>query len=369
MRLEIPLQQIYNDKIGIWGSINTPQIQQEIKIRKEILQRLQQPKTIYQQLTQILSSHERLLLYLPNSLIPHVNEIKDDPDTYDYIQVILATYHKLAQQSELRADYTNGDTVDTRYITPVAKLIPYLINQQILPKNYSPDNHLQQTIEDDLQTTLPYHDDDQKRNNWLQWERLRQQTYKPQPNPYLYCGLHPDNLGPLCPQIQVIYDQIVQNQYLIPTLIIYGSHLKGYATGDSDLDLAVIAKPNAPSDLEQIINKLIPNVTIYWLQSDYRIMQPNDKPTTGTPTDSHVLLNGAWVVDHLDNTFPTKLLRPIIQQYPIDVLLYQLEKDLLQYRLLHRGYETYHHTTNPTYLDQGFKTYATKQYLQHILIP
>jgi hypothetical protein len=52
-----------------------------------------------------------------------------------------------------------------------------------------------------------------------------------------------------------------------------------------------------------------------------------------------------------------------------DVWLREMERDLLQYRLLHRGYERFHVPRDDVFLDDGYRMTASTLYASHVFIP
>ena len=69
--------------------------------------------------------------------------------------------------------------------------------------------------------------------------------------------------------------------------------------------------------------------------------------------------------------FCDKLLKPYVMTDASTrkVLIEEIERDLLQYRLLHRGYEKYYVTSGPTFLDDGYRIMASRIYASHVYMP
>jgi hypothetical protein len=180
-----------------------------------------------------------------------------------------------------------------------------------------------------------------------------------------------------------ILNQILQKSELVdaihPVVIVYGSRLKGYGGPTSDLDLAVFVRHEISevSYIERSIHKHFgQKVTQFWLNKDGTI-KDNDKlsPFAGSSLRAHVLLNGAWEGDPKEIK---RLQKPIRQFYAKEknpdvrkIWLREMERDLLQYRLLHRGYEAYRVVPRgtSTFLDPGYRLTAAKLYAGYVELP
>lgn len=177
---------------------------------------------------------------------------------------------------------------------------------------------------------------------------------------------------------------------IYPTMVLYGSALKGYGSPDSDLDTIVFIRPelcpvNDLHRVERILDEKLPGSAYCWLQQrggaseTFKLLKIHDaKPEANDPRvrteyDAHNLFSGVWIGDSgTKQKLCDELLVPISRggdQKLRSVLLQEMERNLLQYRLLHRGYETYYPVTDPTFLDEGYRMMATKLYLSNVFIP
>lgn len=181
----------------------------------------------------------------------------------------------------------------------------------------------------------------------------------------LDCVTHPSKKSKL--------NKIKDISHLIfPVLIFYGSRIKGYSEDDSDYDIAVIVKDGV-SDFQKIDDFFGQKVLKYKTKELHGELEIIDSdlydPSSGSVNDAHVLFNGVWVgdpdiVSHLSQS----LLKPIILNH--DVTLRhraELERDLLQYRLLHKGYERFNYVKNKNvFMDTGYRCVASSLYLSKI---
>lgn len=117
-----------------------------------------------------------------------------------------------------------------------------------------------------------------------------------------------------------------------------------------------------------------------------------ETPTTvdAESTWTHVLFGASW---HGDNDTIVMLHKKLLTNYFYDPetmtkgkptherWLEELERDALQYRLLHKGYERYHpvHTTQSkhssnidgesVFWDEGYRRTATKLFISRVFLP
>ncbi len=145
-----------------------------------------------------------------------------------------------------------------------------------------------------------------------------------------------------------------------------GSRLKGYNQNNSDLDLYVPVK--AP--IERVGDAYA--VPVLEIRQDL-------------PSHAHEVFDMAWVGD-VDKV--QQLQREIVPEYFSEEDLQtrkwtmeRLEQDLLEYRLLHKGYPRLHPDTNPEYkkytsmdgqsafYERGYRIIATKIFANSIFMP
>lgn len=193
------------------------------------------------------------------------------------------------------------------------------------------------------------------------------------------------------------------SKLLYPIIVLLGSRTKGYASGEADLDTAVFVRPDVPEEkralLQSLTDEILGNAGSekameFWLKEvdgslaiqDFE----NPDPQRGDSTLVHPLL-GIWCGD---KATITELYREMMPQYVYSrdkkilgeearaVWLKGMEHDLLQYRLLHKGYDRFcapqggirspHSdvidSASPFY-DSGYRRLATKLYIDKVFLP
>jgi len=191
-----------------------------------------------------------------------------------------------------------------------------------------------------------------------------------------YQNLAPISKDLLAWQELLVHPELIDIIY--PVHIVYGSRLKGYGGIGSDVDRAVFVKPGVTDRnlVDRLLFKHLGHVAKYWLVEDEFGLHVNDFPKAealvGNSTDAHVLFGGAWEGDRdTISILSDKLLRPyaVADTSVRKVLAEEMERDLLQYRLLHRGYEKYYITSGPTFMDAGYRMMASRIYASHVYVP
>lgn len=191
------------------------------------------------------------------------------------------------------------------------------------------------------------------------------------------------NLEPVRSEIEkyksFIYDSRLSS-LIYPVFIAYGSRLKGYNGKSSDLDIAVFVRPgvinkqNVSDSLRSVFGF---DVSQYWLNYDNKnlIFQSFSKPDPFIidDLDSHVLLNGIWFGEE---SALVDLANNLVSPYVYDsrseirkIRVKQMERDILLYRLLHRGYETMFKCESEPFFDNGYRMVASKLFTTHVFIP
>jgi hypothetical protein len=204
--------------------------------------------------------------------------------------------------------------------------------------------------------------------------------------------------------------KISENKYLseniYPIILIFGSRIKGYAEKQADTDLAVFFKPGVnPQRRSEILEKLyqeipelsrIDKLLEFWTTEKdgiYNILPitENTPPNIVGPDQVHFLLGGAWFgktpeikkiyesicINYLDlSKFGDKKNEVRMQ------LLRQIELDMLQYRLMHKGYRRFYPSKRldgneylkeidweSDYWDEGYRQVATLLFLSRVFLP
>jgi predicted nucleotidyltransferase len=199
--------------------------------------------------------------------------------------------------------------------------------------------------------------------------------------------------------IKLIEEDVELSRYLYPVLIIYGSRIKGYASKTTDIDLAVFVRSEVDFKyfdyLNERLKKIMKHEKIkgqplqFWLKNDHENLLINDavsyQKVVGNSYYVHVLLGGAWLGN---KKIITELHAKLLPKYLTDnsylktIWLKELERDFLQYRLMHSGYtnffperkilDTLHSSdidSSSSFWDEGYRELATKLFIKKIFLP
>ncbi len=197
--------------------------------------------------------------------------------------------------------------------------------------------------------------------------------------------------------------------FTYPVMLLGGSRLKGYGEPSSDVDVSVFIKPGTPDSAKQRIRQLLDAVggidgqhfepIEYWLeQAGPGRLAVRDVPEPDLQTAdrywSHMLFGAAWIGDASaisqlqQELLPTYFHDTSASRYghtERELYLERIEQDLLQYRLMHKGYARHYPTyklnkTNslePTaavdgasvFWDPGYRQLATGLFVRHVFLP
>jgi predicted nucleotidyltransferase len=193
--------------------------------------------------------------------------------------------------------------------------------------------------------------------------------------------------------------------FIYPTAVLLGSRTKGYSAEGSDLDVAVFVRPNTSFDQHSYIKELLQqalgseqitgSVMTFWLdeKNDGLWIKHNEDQgdrTLGTTVEVYAL-NGVWCGD---KKAIKELHQGLLPEYldSKDKVLYgesarrvwleELERDTLQYRLMHKGYYKYftekstmrtQHSDSidghSAFYDSGYRRMATKLFIDRVFLP
>lgn len=192
---------------------------------------------------------------------------------------------------------------------------------------------------------------------------------------------------------------------IYPVAMIFGSRLKGYGSPDADIDVGVFIKPGTPyaerERLQALLkeafhhDKIQGEVVEFWLEekdgklSIHDFAQPD--PLLGESITTHVLFGAAW---EGDTSAIRELREKLLVPYMYDtkkithgreargLYLEEIERDALQYRLMHKGYERFFppyggistaHANRidakSMFYDSGYRQLATKLFARRVFIP
>ena len=326
---------------------------------------------------------ERIVLYLP------FDELVGSPKTFK--DAYLNSWYKLLNTHDARENFHEGDTFepDARLngeierVVKCAHLTPWLIRagyincRELLDilHQYSDDEILLQSFKD---TWAYIRDDDlldednvnklrnatsslplrkkthplyvsKNRIEWLK-KRGRQPSKLLTPNAHLEGPFSP-NIVEMCEKIKMIETNLKPNE----VILLGGSQLKGYGTVDSDLDIWPL------EDLEKD-----------------SIWYP------GSSHAAHIYFNAIWIGGETVNDIAEvakEKMSIYIGGSNHRMSLERLESDLLQYRLLHKGFsrftgkkkfmtELYSEMDGDCpFYDDEYRRIATMLYAKYVLIP
>jgi hypothetical protein len=213
-----------------------------------------------------------------------------------------------------------------------------------------------------------------------------------------------EEIKALTPLIESINRNPELSQSLYPTLVFFGSRLKGYGRFGADLDAAIFIKPDFPwekrdellENLNQILDtKKFDHLTEFWLDDDGDQLKVKNVPLVNNniaePDWAHILFLGTW----FGKKEPTKeLFGKLISHYiktenerrdSVDnrtIWLREMEREVLQYRLMHKGYARFYpklggiqteHSdsidSQSDFYDPGFRRIATKLFVNKVFLP
>ena len=194
--------------------------------------------------------------------------------------------------------------------------------------------------------------------------------------------------------VLLLQDQQSEGVFM-PIVLVAGSKLKGYAAQASDIDIGLVVAPGVDADQARYVHQnasdLLANAALETDAVEYWLMQTDDGIEIRSPGDydphiaddywSHGVFNAAWFGD--ENSI-LEVQQGLLHSYSRpsarrNHYIQAIERDLLQYRLLHKGYAR-HFPTNPpessaridgssTYWDPGYRAVATKLFVDKVFIP
>lgn len=195
------------------------------------------------------------------------------------------------------------------------------------------------------------------------------------------------------------------SKLIYPACILFGSKIKGYGAIDADVDLAVFVRPEISAEERDYLkaqlsqtfshDKIKGKVVEFWLEDrgdEFGILDfENLDSTLADSSWAHVLFEGSWVGDEdaikelyekLLSGFLYSKDKKIFGGDARTIWLEEMEKDTLQYRLMHKGYtrlfprqggiQTKHSDRidgQSTFYDSGYRRLATKLYLSKVFLP
>lgn len=195
------------------------------------------------------------------------------------------------------------------------------------------------------------------------------------------------------------------SRYIYPVTLIFGSKLKGYGATSADIDVAVFVKPNVSFRERKKIGQALKNkfaheklhgeIVEFWLEETPTGLSVRDFDKTdvslGESYWTHILFGAAWVGDkQAIRELQEKLLvsyfydtgKMIQGRLARGLYLEELERDTLQYRLMHKGYARFfvprggihsphanHVDGESMFWDSGFRQLALRLFARRVFLP
>jgi len=191
------------------------------------------------------------------------------------------------------------------------------------------------------------------------------------------------------------------SKLIYPITLAYGSQVKGYGEKNADIDLGVFVKPGTSLDDQEKLQVLLKQtfdhekirdeVVAFWLEEKEEQLAISDLESFGKSYWTHILFGAVWEGDKkIIRELREKLLTPylyetkkIIREHDARSLyLEEIERDTLQYRLMHKGYERFYpsyggiHTPHADeidgesmFWDSGYRQLATKLFVSRVFLP
>jgi len=189
---------------------------------------------------------------------------------------------------------------------------------------------------------------------------------------------------------------------IYPFISVGGSRLKGYGTQSSDIDISIFVRPETNLDQKDTMRTLLQkhldttnildDPTEFWLETKDDILHIKDVEDTQEITAdhywTHTLINNPFIGQAREITSVQKRLLPPYFESPITqkvgrseraLYLERIEQDLLQYRLMHKGYARhYPRVSEPRnkaidgdsmFWDSGYRRLATKLFIEKVFLP
>ena len=217
--------------------------------------------------------------------------------------------------------------------------------------------------------------------------------------------------GPLVMEIAEFkgaIESIAQNpelsRLLYPAAIFFGSRLKNYAKRNADLDAAIFVRPGVPekerAKIRHILAQLFSSKNVggkvveFWLEAEGEKLRVRDFPDPDVfladSTWVHLLLSSVWLgQEEMLEELYTKLLPGFLysagktfEGRDVRTLcLEEMEREVLQYRLMHKGYRRFFPPQGgidagakgldpaSVFWDSGYRRLATKLFISRVFLP
>lgn len=215
----------------------------------------------------------------------------------------------------------------------------------------------------------------------------------------------PDVVEAVSEMTKIIANDSYLSAFMLPVLSLGGSRLKGYGEQTSDIDICIFIKPgvsyNTRRDMRGYIREFFKSQNMdehpieFWLDDIDGVLRvkdldADDQLAAGS-TWTHILFDTVLIGDKADtdnlilNLLPSYFKAPDItelDQRKRALYLERIEQNLLQYRLLHKGYERHYPRTNSidtphaaaidgasVFWDAGYRRIATSLFAKRVFLP
>ena len=212
-------------------------------------------------------------------------------------------------------------------------------------------------------------------------------------------GLLADDVRAYAPVVASLAQDPNLSKLLYPAAIFFGSRFKGYAKSDADLDAAVFVRPGvAEKDRLRVraaVSKAFKQGSVdgkvveFWLEEyegKFRVKDlANPDAFVADSTWVHLLFAGAWLGQR---SAVEELHKQLLASFFSSdskfrtTCLSEMEREVLQYRLMHKGYRRFHPVigglkfsgtelldVQSTFWDSGYRRLATRLFIARIFLP
>lgn len=192
---------------------------------------------------------------------------------------------------------------------------------------------------------------------------------------------------------------------MYPVVLVFGSRLKGYGEEEADIDLGIFFRPGVSLEEGRKLRDLIQGtfchghvgdeIMEFWLEEDGPYLRIRDfedsDPLLGDSYWTHVLFGAAWEGDEssifelrrrLLTPYLFKTDKVVMEKEARGLYLEEMERDLLLYRLLHKGYERFFPSCGgldpaladlidgrSMFYDSGYRQLATRLFVNRVFLP
>ena len=228
------------------------------------------------------------------------------------------------------------------------------------------------------------------------------------PIPNLYADFDPKSalahdLGKFTDVIEILRSDPEYARLFYPVVLFFGSRLKGYAARNADLDAAVFIRPGIELHERPRIRRILSSlfdrggvggkVVEFWLRDDASTLHVRDFALDDVYladcTWAHLLFGSVWLgADDEIHMLYAHLLPGFLKLGTTEyrgvnlreTILAQMERETLQYRLMHKGYRRFFPPSGgiaahpsldseSVFWDSGYRRLASVLYARRVLLP